>query len=67
LAGKGNLADGVCKIASDKEIPDGVWEITLPKYANIHAREYQLYLPGKDQLKQKLNEWTAEAGKCVNE
>jgi len=34
-------------------------EITLPKDANIHAREYQLYLPGKEELRQKLEEWTA--------
>ena len=33
-------------------------EITLPKEANIHAREYQLYLPSKDELQQKLLEWT---------
>lgn len=34
-------------------------EITLPKGANIHAGEYQLYLPSKAQLKKKLIEWTA--------
>lgn len=34
-------------------------EITLPKDANIHAREYQLYLPSKDELQQKLKEWSA--------
>jgi hypothetical protein len=34
-------------------------EITLPKDANIHAREYQLYLPSKDELQRKLMEWTA--------
>src|SRR5205807_7756161 len=32
-------------------------EITLPKNAKIHAREYRLYLPSKDELKQKLLEW----------
>ncbi|HOC25074.1 MAG TPA: DUF1016 N-terminal domain-containing protein, partial [bacterium] len=32
--------------------------------ANIHAREYQLYLPSKELLKQKLLEWTrAEEGR----
>jgi predicted nuclease of restriction endonuclease-like (RecB) superfamily len=31
--------------------------ITLPKDANIHAREYQLYLPSKAQLQRKLIEW----------
>ncbi len=34
-------------------------EITLPKDAKIHAREYQLYLPSKDDLQRKLAEWTA--------
>jgi predicted nuclease of restriction endonuclease-like (RecB) superfamily len=32
-------------------------EITLPKDANIHAREYQLYLPSKEELQRKLEEW----------
>lgn len=35
-------------------------EITLPKDANIHAREYQLYLPSKDELQQKLMEWIGD-------
>ena len=37
-------------------------EITLPQDANIHAREYQLYLPGKEELRQKLEEWMTEVG-----
>ena len=37
-------------------------EITLPKDANIHAREYQLYLPSKEELQRKLLEWAQEAG-----
>ena len=37
-------------------------EITLPKDANIHAREYQLYLPGKEELQQKLQEWAGDWG-----
>jgi len=37
-------------------------EITLPKDANIHAREYQLYLPSKEELQQKLEEWIGEQG-----
>lgn len=37
-------------------------EITLPKDANIHAREYQLYLPSKEELQQKLQEWAGDAG-----
>ena len=36
-----------------------VVELTLPKDANIHAKEYQLYLPSKELLKQKLDEWIA--------
>lgn len=37
-------------------------EITLPKDANIHAREYQLYLPSKDELQRKLMEWVEARG-----
>ncbi len=37
-------------------------EITLPKGANIHAREYRLCLPSKAQLQRKLLEWSEEAG-----
>ena len=40
-------------------------EITLPKDANIHAREYQLYLPSKDELQQKLMEWIGARGAAV--
>ena len=35
-------------------------EITLPKDSNIHAREYQLYLPSKRELQQNLLEWVEE-------
>jgi hypothetical protein len=35
-------------------------EITLPNDANIHAREFQLYLPSKEELQQKLVEWMGE-------
>jgi predicted nuclease of restriction endonuclease-like (RecB) superfamily len=35
-----------------------VVELTLPKDANIQAKEYQLYLPSKELLKQKLEEWS---------
>jgi YhcG PDDEXK nuclease domain len=31
-------------------------KITLSKDANIHAREYQLYLPSKEELQQKQEE-----------
>lgn len=37
-------------------------KITLPKDTNIHAQEYQLYLPTKAQLQKKLAQWAAEAG-----
>lgn len=42
-----------------KKKHEALVEITLPKDANIHAREYQLYLPGKEELRRKLEEWTA--------
>ncbi|MCX6998379.1 MAG: PDDEXK nuclease domain-containing protein [Kiritimatiellaeota bacterium] len=42
-----------------KEKKDAVVQLTLPKDANIHAREYQLYLPSKELLKAKLLEWTS--------
>ncbi|NOT23318.1 MAG: DUF1016 domain-containing protein [Nitrospiraceae bacterium] len=41
-----------------KEKKDAVVKLTLPKGANIHAKEYQLYLPSKELLKAKLLEWT---------
>jgi predicted nuclease of restriction endonuclease-like (RecB) superfamily len=40
-----------------KKKHDALVEITLPKEANIHAREYQLYLPDKELLRRKLEEW----------
>jgi predicted nuclease of restriction endonuclease-like (RecB) superfamily len=43
-----------------KSKKDAVVELTLPKDANIHAREYQLYLPSKELLKEKLLEWARE-------
>lgn len=39
---------------------DAIVEITLPPDANIHAREYKLYLPSKAELKRKLLEWGEE-------
>ena len=36
-----------------------VVELTLPQGTNIHAKEYSLYLPSKEVLKQKLDEWSA--------
>lgn len=43
-----------------KDKKDAVVKLTLPKDANIHAREYQLYLPSKELLKAKLIEWARE-------
>ena len=35
-------------------------ELTLPKDSNIYASEYKLYLPDKDELRKKLQEWIQE-------
>lgn len=45
---------------------DALVELTLPKEANIYASEYQLYLPDKKLLQQKLKEWMDEAGDEVS-
>ncbi len=39
---------------------DTIVKLTLPKDANIHAKEYQLYLPSKELLQAKLLEWTRQ-------
>lgn len=44
-----------------KKKRDALVEITLPADANIHAQEYLLALPSKDDLRRKLLEWTGEA------
>jgi predicted nuclease of restriction endonuclease-like (RecB) superfamily len=38
---------------------DALVEITLPKKSNIHAAEYQLYIPDKEVLRKKLLDWTS--------
>jgi len=38
---------------------DAIVELTLPPDANIHTKEYQLYLPSKEVLREKLLEWTS--------
>ena len=43
-----------------KEKNDALVEITLPEGTNIFASEYQLYLPDKKLLQEKLREWIAE-------
>jgi len=45
-----------------KKKNEALVEITLPKDANIHAREYKLYLPSKEELQRKLEEWAREVG-----
>ncbi|RJQ13798.1 MAG: DUF1016 domain-containing protein [Nitrospiraceae bacterium] len=45
-----------------KKKRDALVELTLPKDAGIHAKEYQLYLPSKEDLKQRLMEWAREEG-----
>ena len=43
-----------------KKKHDALVEITLPQDANIFASQYQLYLPTKEELRQKLLDWTEE-------
>ena len=43
-----------------EEKNDALVELTLPKDANIYASAYQLYLPDKAVLQQKLKEWIDE-------
>ena len=45
-----------------KRKKQAIVELTMPKDANIHAREYQLYLPSKEELRRKLKERVREAG-----
>ena len=45
-----------------KRKKDAIVELTLPADANIHAREYSLYLPSRELLRQKLLDWI-EGGK----
>ena len=40
---------------------EAIVELTLPPEANIHAKEYQLYLPSKELLKEKLIQFQQEA------
>ena len=37
---------------------DALIRLTLPEKSNIYASQYQLYLPSKEELKQKLIEWS---------
>lgn len=38
-----------------KRKKDALVEITLPKESNIHASEYKLYLPSKEELEEQVN------------
>ncbi len=40
-------------------------KLTLPENSNVYASEYQLYLPKKELLKNKLDEWVSEFEKAV--
>ncbi len=50
---------------------DAVVELTLPENSNIHASEYQLYLPSKEELQKQLEEaqqdWEAHHDREKNE
>ena len=39
---------------------DALVELTLPEDSNIYASKYELYLPDKKELQEKLREWIAE-------
>ena len=43
-----------------KEKKDAQVELTLPKDSNIYAAQYQLYLPDKKLLQEKLKSWIEE-------
>lgn len=43
-----------------KQKSDALVELTLPEKSNVYASQYQLYLPSKEILRQKLIEWTTE-------
>lgn len=45
---------------------DAMVELTLPENSNIYASKYQLYLPDKKLLQDKLKEWMQEetGGEC---
>ena len=45
-------------LCSDKN--DAMVQLTLPKDSNIYASKYELYLPDKKLLQQKLQQWLEE-------
>ncbi|WP_370809277.1 PDDEXK nuclease domain-containing protein [Bilophila wadsworthia] len=46
----------LCKLKNDALV-----ELTLPEDANVYASQYQLYLPSKEELQQKLCDWSADS------
>lgn len=42
---------------------DTVVKVSLPENSNLHATEYQLYLPKAEVIQQKVEEWTEEFAK----
>ena len=44
-----------------KDKNDALVELTLPEDANIYALKYELYLPDKKVLQEKLKEWIEES------
>ncbi len=44
-----------------KEKNDALVELTLPEDANIYAQKYELYLPDKKVLQEKLKDWIEES------
>jgi hypothetical protein len=44
-----------------KRKEDTLVELTLPENTNIYASQYQLYLPSKEELQQKLRDWIDDA------
>lgn len=47
-------------LCQDKD--DSLVELTLPKDSNVYASKYQLYLPDKKVLQDKLREWMEDTG-----
>ena len=43
-----------------RQASQAIVEMTLPDNAKVYASEYHLYLPDKQLLKRKLEEWTEE-------
>jgi len=45
----------LCKLKNDARV-----ELTLPKDTNVYPRRYQLCLPSKKELRERLNAWAEE-------